>query len=277
VLPAIDSLVISARISPAGAWEACLSYFCRVLLAAAAFFLSTPARAQPPTLVFAAASLTDALQEIGKTYEGEGRGRVVFSFAGSMILARQIAASSGADLFIAADSESMDYLQQRGLIMNATRSNLLTNRLVLVAPRDSNVSLAVVPGFALARALGDGRLAIANPETVPAGRYARAALTSLGVWDSVATRLAQGEDVRQTLAFVARGETPLGIVYATDARAEPRVRAVADFPADTHPPIVYPAALTMEGRPGGGNFLTYLKGQAARRIFAGAGFGVAGR
>jgi molybdate transport system substrate-binding protein len=239
--------------------------------------LGPPAHAQAPTLVFAAASLTNVLQDIGRSYEASGRGRVQFSFAGSMILARQIDASSGADIFISADTESMDYLEQRGRIRNASRENLLTNSLVLIAPQSSAVRLSVAPGFALAAALGPGRLSIANPETVPAGRYARAALTRLRVWDSVSGRLAQGDDVRQTLAFVARAETPLGIVYATDAKAEPRVRQVGVFPPETHPPIVYPLALTREARREAEDFLAYLKGRDAGRVFLAAGFGLAAR
>jgi molybdate transport system substrate-binding protein len=144
--------------------------------------------------------------------------KVVFSFAASMILAKQIEASAGADMFISADSESMDYLQDRNLIAKPTRTNLLGNRLVLVAPADSKIRLSIAPRFKLAEALQGGRLALATVDSVPAGRYGKAALTALGVWDSVKDHLAQGEDVRATLAYVARGEAPLGIVYATDAR-----------------------------------------------------------
>jgi molybdate transport system substrate-binding protein len=194
-----------------------------------------------------------------------------------MILARQIDASSGADIFISADTESMDYLESRGRIRNGSRSDLLTNTLVLVAPRDSTIRLSIAAGFPLAAALGGGRLAVANPETVPAGRYAREALTHLRVWDGVAARLAQGDDVRQTLAFVARGEAPLGIVYATDAKAEPRVRQVAAFPPEAHQPILYPLALTREAQREAEDFVSYLNGPQARAIFLAAGFGLAAR
>ena len=224
--------------------------------------------------VFAAASLTDVLQEIGTTYGREHGKRVVFSFAASMTLARQIDLSAGADLFISADTESMDYLDQRNRIAKPSRENLLANRLVLIAPADSNVTLAIAPQMRIAEALRGGRLAMANVETVPAGRYGRAALTALGVWTQVADRLAQGEDVRTALAYVARGEAPLGIVYATDARVEPRVRVVATFPENTHPPIVYPIALTREAAPDAAQFLAYLRGQAARAVFERAGFTV---
>jgi molybdate transport system substrate-binding protein len=227
--------------------------------------------------VLAAASLTDAMQQIGRSYEAANGSRIVFSFAASMTLAKQIEASAGADVFVSADMESMDYLDNKGLIAKRTRQNLLGNSLVLVAPMESKLTLAIAPGFKLAEALQGGRLALANVDSVPAGRYGKAALTALRVWDGVAGRLAQGEDVRATLAYVARGEAPLGIVYATDARAEPRVRTVATFPANTHPPIVYPAALVKDANPTASAFLAYLKGPQARAIFERVGFTVLAR
>jgi molybdate transport system substrate-binding protein len=225
-----------------------------------------------PILVFAAASLSNALTEIGERYESETGDEVAFSFAASMTLARQIEASGGVDIFVAADPESMDYLAEKGLIASASRFDLLGNSLVLVAPADSDAALDVEPGFALAEALGGGRLAVAGTVAVPAGRYARAALTALGVWDSVAPLVAEGEDVRAALSFVARGEAPLGIVYATDAAAEPRVRIVSHFPASSHPPILYPVALTADARPEAARFVEYLMTGAARDIFEMAGF-----
>jgi molybdate transport system substrate-binding protein len=225
-------------------------------------------------LVFAAASLTDSLEEIGALYGRESGKSVRFSFAASMTLARQIELSTGADIFISADTESMDYLDQRGRIVKATRGDLLGNRLVLIAPVGSNVTLAMGPRMKISDALAGGRLAMANIDSVPAGRYGKAALTALGVWDGLASRLAQGEDVRSALSYVARGEAPLGIVYATDARVEPRVRVVATFPENTHPPIVYPAALTSEARPDAAPFLAYLRGPQARAVFGRAGFTV---
>jgi molybdate transport system substrate-binding protein len=224
--------------------------------------------------VLAAASLTNVLQEVGKRYESASGKTVNFSFAASMILAKQIEASAGADMFISADSESMDYLADKTLIAKPTRTNLLGNRLVLVAPADSRLRLSIVPRFKLAEALQGGRLALATVESVPAGRYGKAALTALGVWDNVKDHLAQGEDVRATLAYVARGEAPLGIVYATDARIEPRVRVVATFPENTHEPIVYPAALTKDANSDAAQFLSYLRGSEAGHIFASAGFEV---
>jgi molybdate transport system substrate-binding protein len=191
-----------------------------------------------------------------------------------MTLARQIELSTGADLFVAADLESMDYLDQRGRIARSTRRNLLGNRLVLVAPAGSSLSLEIAPRMRIAEALGRGRLAMANIEVVPAGRYGKAALTALGVWESVANRLAQGDDVRTALSYVARGEAPLGIVYATDVRVEPRVRVVGTFPETIHPPIVYPAALTGEGKADAAQFLSYLQSPQARTVFERAGFTV---
>ena len=236
--------------------------------------LSVSAQGSDRVVVFAAASLTDALQEIGAAYGRETGKRVVFSFAASMTLARQIELSAGPDLFISADAESMDYLDQRRRIAKPSRQDLLGNRLVLIAPASSNATLTIGPQMKLAEALRGGRLAMANVETVPAGRYGRAALMALGAWTQVAERLAQGEDVRTALAYVARGEAPLGIVYATDARVEPRVRVVATFPESTHPPIVYPAALTSEASPVAAQFLAYLREPRARAVFERAGFTV---
>ena len=249
------------------------------VLAALVLFGAAPASAQTAdrVTVFAAASLTDSLREIATLYGRDSGKRVVFSFAASMTLARQIELSAGADIFIAADTESMDYLDQRGRVAKPTRQDLLGNRLVLIAPAGSNLSLVIGPQMKIADALGTGgRLATANVESVPAGRYGKAALTSLGVWNGIANRLAQGEDVRTALSYVARGEAPLGIVYATDARVEPRVRVVGTFPETTHTPIVYPAALTTDARPDATQFLTYLRGPQARAVFERAGFTLLG-
>lgn len=236
--------------------------------------IGAPTHAQEKStfLVFAAASLSNVLEEIGDLYESQTGNEIVFSFAGSMTLARQIEASSGVDVFISADLESMDYLDSRGLILSSTRENLLQNELVLVAPADSPVQVTIAPGFALGEVLGTGRLAVANIVSVPAGRYARSALGSLGAWEGVSNALAEGEDVRTALALVARAEAPLGIVYATDAMVEHRVRIVARFPSSSHPPILYPAALTTEARPGAGAFLDYLEGSEAQSFFESAGF-----
>ncbi len=236
------------------------------------------ANAQPQDriTVLAAASLSNVLPEIGKSYEAAKHVNVVFSFAASMTLARQIEATSGADMFVSADVDSMNYLESRGLIANPTRRDLLANSLVLIAPADSKIALAIRPGFRLADALQGGRLAMGEPSSVPAGRYAQVSLMKLAVWNSVSGHLALGEDVRATLAYVARGEAPLGIVYSTDARLEPRVRIVATFPANTHQPIVYPVALTKDAKPVAAGFLNFLQGPPARDAFEKAGFTVLG-
>lgn len=229
--------------------------------------------AERDVTVFAAVSLTNALQDIGRDYEASGGGKVKFSFAASSLLARQIEAGAAADLFFSADAEWMDYLAQRKLIRTATRRDVVSNRLVLVAPAGSTVALTIAPGFALAAALGDSRLALADPDTVPAGKYAKAALTALGVWPSVAGKLARAENVRAALAYVARGEAALGIVYATDAKAEPKVRTVDIFAADTHPAIVCPVALTASSEgPEARAFLAYIVSDKAAAVFKRYGF-----
>lgn len=232
-------------------------------------------RAAEP-VVFAAASLSDSLQRVADSYKARSGNSVVLSFAASSALARQIEASGGADIFISADKDWMDYLDQRGLIAPETRRDLLGNHLVLIAPAGSSVKLAVAPHFDLAGALGGGRLSLADPDSVPAGKYAKSALVSLGVWDGVADRLVQAENVRVALAYVARGEAPLGIVYTTDALADPKVRIVATFADNTHQPIVYPAAMTKDAKPGAKAFLDFLGGGDAAAIFAKAGFVVLG-
>ncbi|HWJ34405.1 MAG TPA: molybdate ABC transporter substrate-binding protein [Steroidobacteraceae bacterium] len=225
-----------------------------------------------PIVVCAAASLTDALQELGAEY-GKSTGNVVkFSFAASSALARQIESGAPADVFFSADIDWMEYLQKRNLIQTASRRDLLGNRLVLIAPAASAITLKIAPHFGLAEALGKSRLATGDPDSVPVGRYARAALTTLGVWDSVADRIVRAENVRAALAFVDRGEVPLGIVYKTDALVDPGVRIVDTFPADTHPPIIYPIALTTGARSGAAQFADYLGTPAAGAVFAKYGF-----
>jgi molybdate transport system substrate-binding protein len=177
-------------------------------------------------------------------------------------------------MFISADLDWMDYLDKKGLIAPGSRENLLGNRLVLVAPKDAPTPIAIAPHFDLLAALKGGRLAIANPNTVPAGKYGKAALIALGVWDSVAAHLANAEDVRVALAYVARGEAPLGIVYETDAKAEPNVKIVGIFPENSHPPILYPAALTKDAKPEARGFLAYLSSPKARAVFEKDGFTV---
>jgi molybdate transport system substrate-binding protein len=243
---------------------------------AACCLLSMPTRAadaqHQEVLVFAAASLTNVLDEIGTAYTRQTQQPVKFSYAASSALARQLEAGARADVFFSADLEWMDYAQARGLIDRATRRSVLGNRLALVAPTDSKIELKIAPGFALAAALGRGRLATGDPESVPVGKYARSALTALGVWDDVADRLVRADNVRSALAFIARGETPLGIVYETDAKIEKRVRVVDFFPADSHPPIVYPVAATARARPAARQFVEFLQSASAQEAFKKYGF-----
>jgi molybdate transport system substrate-binding protein len=232
---------------------------------------------QPQILLFAAASLTDAMQAIAAGYEKTAHVTVKSSFDSSSVLARQIEAGAQADVFFSADTAWMDYLASRNLIQAASRANVLGNRLVLIAPAQSAVQLKIAPHFPLAAALGDGRLATGDPDSVPVGRYARAALTALGVWDEIAPRLARAENVRVALLYVDRGEAPLGIVYASDALADKRVRVVDTFPASTHEPIVYPIALTASARGEAAGFVAYLRGPQGRDIFVKYGFTVLAR
>jgi molybdate transport system substrate-binding protein len=223
-------------------------------------------------LVFAAASLTEVLEDIGAEFETQTGSSVRFSFAASSALARQIEAGAQAGVFVSADLEWMDYLQSRGLLDAQTRRNIASNRLVLIAPAESNLQLAIRPGFPLKATLGRGRLATGDPDIVPVGRYARSALTTLGVWNNVADRLVRADNVRTALAYVASGEAPLGIVYDTDARVERRVRVVDVFPAATHAPIVYPAAAVARSSAVARQFLSFLAQADAQRIFREHGF-----
>ena len=236
-----------------------------------------PAIAAPETapVVLAAASLQESLTAAGDAWAAHGHSRPVLSFAASSALARQSAAGAPADLFLSADEQWMDYLAQRQLLRPGSRVALLGNTLVLVAPAASPVRLKAGPGFLLARALGSGRLAMADPDSVPAGKYGREALTALGVWSQVETKVARAENVRAALALVARGEVPLGIVFATDARANPAVRVVSVFPAASHTPISYPlAALARSHNPAGERFRRFLLGAEAKAIFRRYGFGL---
>jgi molybdate transport system substrate-binding protein len=251
-----------------------LAALLRRLAACVLLWVATLATADAQNLnVFSAASLKESLDEVARSFEREHGQRVSIAYAASSALARQIENGAPADIFISADLDWMDYLAQRQLIKAATRVNLLGNEIVVIAPADSKTTLKIAPGMPLAGLLGDGRLALADPDTVPAGKYARAALVKLGVWGSVEKKLARGENVRAALTYVARGEAPLGIVYRTDAYAEKRVRVLATFPADTHPSIIYPAALVAAGRnPAAAILLGYLQGREARLIFEKYGF-----
>jgi len=252
-------------------------YFSRfAFLVSALLGLSAPACAAPrPAIVLAAASLQESMNAAADAWARQHHPRPRVSFAGSSALARQIEAGAPADLFISADEAWMDYLAKARAINPASRTDLLTNSLVLIAPVSSRISLRAAPGFPLARALGPGgRLAVADTGAVPAGRYAKEALTRLGVWNSVSGKLAPGENVRAALAFVSRGECPLGVVYATDARADPSVRIVSTFPAASHKPITYPLALTASSRnPEGAAFRRFLLSAQGKAIFRRFGFG----
>jgi molybdate transport system substrate-binding protein len=246
-----------------------------VLLAGAT---GAPAQAQGgDVVVFAAASLKNALDAVNAQWRKESGRKAVVSYAASSALARQIEQGAPAQLFISADLAWMDYLAQRNLIKPDTRSNLLGNRLVLIAPKDRSQPLEVKRGFDLAGRIGGGRLALANVDAVPAGRYAKAALAKLGVWESVAARTAQAENVRAALLLVSRGEAPVGIVYQTDAASDAGVAVIGAFPEDTHPPIVYPVALTAGATsPDAAALLGYLTSARAKPIFQAHGFAVLG-
>ena len=223
--------------------------------------------------MFGAASLTNVLDELSASYTRDTGQTVKCSYASSSALARQIEAGAHADAFLSADIEWMDYVQSRDLIDSSTRKDLLGNRLVLVAPAASDVHLKIEKGFPLAKALGPtGKLATGDPEYVPVGRYARSALTSLGVWNEVADRLVRADNVRTALAFVSRGEAPLGIVYATDAMVDKGVRVVDTFPESSHMKIVYPMAVTKGARSGAARFLEYLRKPEAQAVFQKYGF-----
>jgi molybdate transport system substrate-binding protein len=246
--------------------------FASLLALLTSSFTSAAERERPELLVFAASSLTNVLGELAQSYEKQSGIQVKLSFAASSVLARQIEAGGKADVFFSADQEWMDYLEERKLIDRASRKDLVGNRLVLIAPADSRIQLAIVPGFKLAEALGDGRLATGDPDTVPVGRYARAALTKLGVWQTVAMRMVRAENVRSALTYVARGEAPLGIVYATDAQIDQKVRVVATFPDSSHTPITYPAAATASAVPDAAGLLAYLGSAEAAPVWKKFGF-----
>jgi len=248
----------------------------RAALVAAAFFCGTvQSFAAEKITVFAAASLKNALDAVAKAWKAESGNESTISYASSSALARQIEQGAPADVFISADLDWMDYLAGKKLVDPASVTDLLGNRIVLIAPADSTVETTIAPGFDIASLLGDSRLAIATVDAVPAGKYGKAALEALGVWESVKDRLAQAENVRAALALVATGEAPLGIVYRTDAAAEPKVKIVGIFPEDTHPAIIYPAGrVAASTRTEAAAFLDFLRSGTARALFASEGFAV---
>jgi len=236
-------------------------------------FGNAPEAQSGKVLVFAAASLKTALDEINAQWQGRTGKRAVVSYAASSALAKQIEQGAPADIFISADLDWMEYLAERKLIRPETRSDLLSNRLVLIAPKGTNLQVDIKPGFPLASLLGQGHLALANTDAVPAGKYSKAALEMLGVWELVKGRIAQAENVRAALLLVSRGEAPLGIVYESDAVSDPSVVTVGILPDATHPRIIYPIALTSGSTsPDAGGFLDELKSPQARTIFEKQGF-----
>eukprot|EP01037_Dinobryon_pediforme_P025053 gene25053-27067_t len=248
--------------------------FLAVGLTAASLF--GPAVAEPkPLVVFAAASLKNALDEIATDWQAAGHPKPAISYAASGPLAKQIEAGAPADVFITADLDWMNYAEGKSLIDKASRFTLLGNRLVLIAPKSTTATIAIGPNFPLAAFLGDSRLAVGELKSVPAGKYGKAALEKLGVWSSVEGKLAQADSVRAALLLVARGEAAAGIVYQTDAVSEPNVTVLGIFPEDSHPPIVYPAALvTGSTNPEAAALLTFLKTANARAAFEKQGFAV---
>ncbi len=234
------------------------------------------ARAQGTVVVFAAASLKNALDEIAAAWSKDtGKPTPKISYAASSALAKQIEQGAPADLFLSADLDWMDYVTGKNLIKPPSRFNLLGNKIVLIAPADSRTATLAINGGELAKALAGGRLSMAHVDSVPVGKYGKAALQKLGAWNDVKDHLAQAENVRAALLLVARGEAPLGIVYSTDAAAEPKVRIVATFPEDSHPPIIYPAALTKDSSSSDAKtFLDFLRSAKARGSFEKQGFTV---
>lgn len=250
----------------AGAW---LAGWMGLLIA------STGGAAQAPhkaLLVFAASSLTNVMDDLDQAFTASTGIPVKASYAASSALAKQVEAGAPADVFFSADTEWVDYLEQRNLLKPGTRRDVVANRLVLIAPRDSALRIRIAPHFDLAGALGQGKLATGDPDSVPVGKYAQAALEKLGAWDAVSSHIVRAENVRSALAFVARGEAALGIVYATDAKAENRVKVLDVFPDSTHPPITYPIALTAGASADAARFIAFVTSAAGSKIFRKYGF-----
>jgi len=246
------------------------------LMALALVSTLSPVKAQEQTLtIFAAASLKNALDDVDAAFTKSTGIKVSASFAASSALAKQMESGAPADAFISADLNWMDYVAGKNLIKAETRFNLLGNKLVLIAGKDSKLDkVEIAPGFDIAKLAGDGRIAVADVKAVPAGLYAKAALEKLGSWAAAEPKLAQAENVRATLAFVARGETPIGIVYETDAKVEPNVKIIAYFPDGSYPPVTYPVAATETAKPDAGKYLQFLRSSAAKAVFEKYGFSV---
>jgi molybdate transport system substrate-binding protein len=234
----------------------------------------SPALAQDKSLVvFAAASMKNALDDVDAAFTARTGVKVAASYAASSTLAKQIEQGAPADIFLSADTDWMDYATARKDINEPTRINLLGNSIVLIAPKDSKIdNVAIAPGFDLAKLAGDGRIATGDVKSVPVGKYAQAALEKLGAWQAAEPKFAMAESVRAALTLVARGEAALGIVYSTDAKVEPGVKIVGTFPADSHPAIIYPVAATATAKTEAGDYLAFLRSAAARTILEKYGF-----
>jgi molybdate transport system substrate-binding protein len=226
-------------------------------------------------VVFAAASLTDAITEVGAAFTKETGIAITPSFAASSALAKQVEAGAPAQVFFPADEEWMDYLEKKQLLKAGSRRDVLANKLVLVAPADSKASVKISSGPALLAAIDSSRVATGDPDSVPVGKYAKAALTQLGIWNQLEARLVRAENVRAALAYVARGEVPFGIVYLTDANVEKKVKLLDTFPANTHPPILYPIALTTKADANAARFVQYVRSKPAAAVFEKYGFSLA--
>jgi molybdate transport system substrate-binding protein len=242
-----------------------------VILCGSAF---SPASAEDKTLtVFAAASMKNALDDIDAAFTAKTGVKVNASYAASSQLAKQIEQGAPADIFLSADTDWMDYATSRKTINDPTRVNLLGNSIALIAPKDSKIGdVTIGPGFDLAKLAGDGKIATGDVKAVPVGKYAKAALEKLGAWTAAEPKFAMADSVRAALTLVARSEAALGIVYATDAKVEPGVKIVGTFPADSHPPIIYPVAATSTAKPEANAYLDYLRSQAAKAVLEKYGF-----
>jgi molybdate transport system substrate-binding protein len=236
--------------------------------------VTLPARAHDVTLTtFAAASMKNAVDDINAAFTKATNIKVVTSYAASSALAKQIESGAPADLFASADLEWMDYVAGKKLIKEGTRVNLLGNKLVLIAPKDSKIgNVTIGQGFDLAKLAGDGRIATGDVRAVPVGKYTKAALEKLGSWTAAEPKFAMAENVRAALTLVGRGEAALGIVYETDAKVEPNVRIVGAFPTDSHPAIVYPVALTATAKPDAMRYINFMRSNLAKTIFETYGF-----
>jgi molybdate transport system substrate-binding protein len=246
-----------------------------VLLLATALPLSHAVAQEQTLTVFAAASMKNALDDANAAFTKATGLKVTASYAASSALAKQMESGAPTDVFISADLNWMDYVAGKNLIKTDSRYNLLGNRLVLISGKDSKVAnVKIGQGFDIAKLAGDGRIAVADVKAVPAGRYAKAALEKLGSWAAAEPKLAMAENVRATLAFVARGETQIGIVYETDAKVEPNVKIAGTFPDGSYPPVVYPVAATSNAKPAASKYLDFLRGKEAKAIFEKYGFSI---